>query len=279
MSLLDPKSWQPHPLSGPEYAVTEPATGDTLATVTLAGAEDVERSAVAARAAQTEWARLPHFVRAGVLRKAGDLFSAHADELREWLVRESGSIPGKADFELHVAAQECYEAAALASRPAGQVLPSEAPRLSYAPGPGRRRGRDRALQRPVDPLDPLRRPGPGAGQRGDPEAGPAHRGLRRPLARRRPRRGRAARGAAPCSARRPRRRPGPGRRPARARDLLHRIDRGGPRGGGGGGTAPQARPPGARRQLRADRPGGRRRRGRRSPRRPGDPSSTRARSA
>ena len=65
MSLLDPKSWQPHPLSGPEYAVTEPATGDTLATVTLAGAEDVERSAAAARAAQTEWARLPHFVRAG----------------------------------------------------------------------------------------------------------------------------------------------------------------------------------------------------------------------
>ena len=39
MSLLDPKSWQPHPLSGPEYAVTEPATGDTLATVTLAGAQ------------------------------------------------------------------------------------------------------------------------------------------------------------------------------------------------------------------------------------------------
>src|SRR3954469_17231692 len=131
MSLLDPKSWQPHPLSGPEYAVTEPATGDTLATVTLAGAEDVERSAAAARAAQTEWARLPHFVRAGVLRKAGDLFTTHADELSEWLVRESGSIPGKADFELHVAAQECYEAAALASRPLGEVLPSEQPRLSY----------------------------------------------------------------------------------------------------------------------------------------------------
>jgi len=131
MSLLDPKSWQPHPLSGPGYAVTEPATGDTLATVTLAGAEDVERSAGAARTAQAEWARLPHFVRAGVLRKAGDLFAAHAGELREWIVRESGSIPGKADFELHVAAQECYEAAALASRPAGQVLPSEAPRLSY----------------------------------------------------------------------------------------------------------------------------------------------------
>ncbi|EGX55055.1 aldehyde dehydrogenase, partial [Streptomyces zinciresistens K42] len=75
--------------------------------------------------------RAPHFARAAVLRRAGDLFTEHAGELRGWLVRESGSVPGKADFELHVAAQECYEAAALASRPAGQVLPSEAPRLSY----------------------------------------------------------------------------------------------------------------------------------------------------
>ncbi|MER6418338.1 benzaldehyde dehydrogenase [Streptomyces sp. NPDC001137] len=131
MPLLDPKTWQSRPLSGPEYAVTEPATGDTLATVTLASAADVAPATEAARAAQAEWARVPHFVRAGVLRKAGDLFAAHADELREWIVRESGSIPGKAEFELHVAAQECYEAAALASRPAGQILPSEAPRLSY----------------------------------------------------------------------------------------------------------------------------------------------------
>ncbi|MDL2075974.1 benzaldehyde dehydrogenase [Streptomyces sp. GXMU-J15] len=131
MSLLDPKSWQPNPLHGGEHPVTEPATGEALGTVTIAAPEDVAPAAEAARRAQTEWARQPHFVRAGVLRRAGDLFTAHADELREWLVRESGSIPGKADFELHVAAQECYEAAALASRPAGQVLASEAPRLSY----------------------------------------------------------------------------------------------------------------------------------------------------
>ncbi|MEV7453835.1 aldehyde dehydrogenase family protein [Streptomyces nigra] len=131
MPLLDPATWQPRPLSGGEHTVTEPATGDALATVSLAGADDVADAARAAHGAQRAWARLPHFARAAVLRKAGDLFAAHADELRTWLVRESGSIPGKADFELHVAAQECYEAAALASRPAGQVLPTEAPRLSY----------------------------------------------------------------------------------------------------------------------------------------------------
>ncbi|MEV0489823.1 aldehyde dehydrogenase family protein [Streptomyces atratus] len=131
MSLLDPKAWQSRTLAGGESDVVEPATGEVLGHVTLTAPEDIAAAAEAAVDAQSAWARTPHFVRAAVLRRAGDLFTAHADELREWLVRESGSIPGKADFELHVAAQECYEAAALASRPAGQVLPSEDRRLSY----------------------------------------------------------------------------------------------------------------------------------------------------
>ncbi|MFE2287459.1 aldehyde dehydrogenase family protein [Streptomyces sp. NPDC059443] len=132
MPLLDPTLWQDGPtLTGGTAPVVEPATGQTLATIDLAAPADVTEAAVRAHAAQRDWARATHLERAAVLRRAGDLFAAHPDELRDWLVRESGSIPGKADFELHVAAQECYEAAALASRPAGQVLPSEAPRLSF----------------------------------------------------------------------------------------------------------------------------------------------------
>ncbi|MEU3403643.1 aldehyde dehydrogenase family protein [Streptomyces sp. NPDC006670] len=132
MPLLDPTLWQDGPtLTGGTAPVVEPATGRSLATLDLAAPADVAEAALRAAAAQRDWAGTGHIERAAVLRRAGDLFAAHADELREWLVRESGSIPGKADFELHVAAQECYEAAALASRPAGQVLPSEAPRLSY----------------------------------------------------------------------------------------------------------------------------------------------------
>ncbi|MER0449561.1 aldehyde dehydrogenase family protein [Streptomyces sp. Edi4] len=131
MALLDPKAWQPTQLFGGEREIVEPATGESLGALTLAAGEDVEAAARAAARAQTAWARTPHVVRAAVLRRAGDLFAEHADELRAWLVRESGSVPGKADFELHVAAQECYEAAALASRPLGEVLSSEQPRLSY----------------------------------------------------------------------------------------------------------------------------------------------------
>ncbi|MFD9791152.1 benzaldehyde dehydrogenase [Streptomyces sp. NPDC059070] len=131
MTLLDPKTWQERTLSGGEYEVTEPATGEALGAITLATAADIADAVATARAAQPGWARSPHLARAAVLRRAGDLFAAYADELGEWLVRESGSVPGKAGFELHVAAQECYEAAALASRPLGEVLPSEEPRLSF----------------------------------------------------------------------------------------------------------------------------------------------------
>ncbi|WP_405714033.1 aldehyde dehydrogenase family protein [Streptomyces xanthophaeus] len=132
MPLLDPTFWQDGPtLTGGTAPVLEPATGHTLATLDLASPGDVADAAVRAAAAQRDWARSTHLERAAVLRRAGDLFSAHAGELRDWLVRESGSIPGKGDFELHVAAQECYEAAALASRPTGQVLASESPRLSF----------------------------------------------------------------------------------------------------------------------------------------------------
>ena len=65
-------------------------------------------------------------------RKAGDLWAEHADEIRDWNVREVGAIPPMADFAMHVAAEECYQAASLPGQPIGQVLPSEQPRLSMA---------------------------------------------------------------------------------------------------------------------------------------------------
>lgn len=67
-----------------------------------------------------------------MLRRAGLAFEQHAAEIQEWITRESGSIRGKAAFETHVAAQECYEAATLASRPLGEILPTAKQRLSLA---------------------------------------------------------------------------------------------------------------------------------------------------
>ncbi|MDR7304242.1 benzaldehyde dehydrogenase [Haloactinomyces albus] len=138
MAFLNEELWRGRVFTGKweqvstERAVMEPATGAELGRVGLASTEDLERSAEAAAQAQHDWAAMPFTERAAILRRAGELWREHADELRQWLVREAGSAPGKADFELSVAEQECFEAAGLPSRSQGELLPSEAPRLSMA---------------------------------------------------------------------------------------------------------------------------------------------------
>ncbi len=123
-------SWQPG--SGEPLPVVEPATGAELGRIGSGTAADVATAAESAAAAQRAWAALPYPARAAVLRRAGDLWAQHAEEISGWNVREVGAIPPMAGFALHVAAQECYEAAALPSRAYGELIPSEEPRLSMA---------------------------------------------------------------------------------------------------------------------------------------------------
>ncbi|TAM92847.1 MAG: aldehyde dehydrogenase family protein, partial [Jatrophihabitans sp.] len=137
MSLLDTADWDGQIYSGGwreaqggTRPVVEPATGKQLATVGLAAGPDVARACAAARAAQAGWAALGFQERAAVLRRAGEIIEANADEIHWWIIREAGSVLPKAQLETHVAAQECYEAAALPSHPYGRLLRSEQPRLS-----------------------------------------------------------------------------------------------------------------------------------------------------
>ncbi len=140
MALLDASVWTGNiflggrwvPASGGDAPVNEPATGATLGRIGRADAADVAAAAESAAQAQREWAATPYPARAAVLRRAGDLWSQHAEDISGWNVREVGTIPAMAGFALHVAAQECYEAAALPSRSYGELLPSEEPRLSMA---------------------------------------------------------------------------------------------------------------------------------------------------
>jgi len=139
MSFLDGASWQGkisldgwRKGGGGDAAVIEPATGEELARSGRASVEDVAKAAEVGTAAQHEWAALPFNQRSAVLRKAGQLFLDNVDELSEWIVRESGGIGPKAGLEIHVAAEECFEAAALASHPMGEILRSEMPRLSFS---------------------------------------------------------------------------------------------------------------------------------------------------
>jgi benzaldehyde dehydrogenase (NAD) len=138
MTLLDEAVWRGRIQLGGEwvtgaggdYPVIEPATGKELGRMGAATPADVTIAAANAVAAQREWAALPHSERAAVLRRAGDLWSRHAAEISDWNIREVGAIPAMAGFALHVAAEECYEAAGLPSRASGEIVPSEEPRLS-----------------------------------------------------------------------------------------------------------------------------------------------------
>lgn len=138
MTLLDAGAWGGRiytdgwSTAAGSKAVTEPATGDELGSVGLAGPADIDRAVRRAAEAQPGWAATNFEERAAVLRRAGTLWEEHAKEVEDWLVREAGSIPPKAQVETHVAAQECYEAAALASHTLGQILPTARPRLSLA---------------------------------------------------------------------------------------------------------------------------------------------------
>jgi benzaldehyde dehydrogenase (NAD) len=139
-TLLDGADWAGNIFVGGSWRagsagdapIVEPATGEELGRTGRAGVDDVATAAASAAEAQSDWAVLPHTQRAAVLRKAGDLFTEHAEELAQWNVREVGTVPGMAGFALHVAAEECYAAAALPGSSLGELIPSEQPRLSMA---------------------------------------------------------------------------------------------------------------------------------------------------
>jgi benzaldehyde dehydrogenase (NAD) len=111
----------------------EPATGSVLAEVGLANGEDVAEAARLAARAQPAWAETIGPERAAVIRAAAGLLQEHRAEFERWLVREGGSVPAKAAFEVDLTLAELWEAAALPTQPFGHLLPSsEAGRESIA---------------------------------------------------------------------------------------------------------------------------------------------------
>jgi benzaldehyde dehydrogenase (NAD) len=137
VAFLDPAAWQGKVYSGGwvqasgEAAVIEPATGYELGRTGIAGPADIARATAQAAAAQPAWAALPHTQRAAILRRAAEIWLANAAEIEDWSIREGGKIGPAAQFETHVATEEIFEAATLTSRPSGELIPSEQPRLSF----------------------------------------------------------------------------------------------------------------------------------------------------
>src|SRR5580693_4949444 len=136
MSLLDPDIWTDKVFTGEwrpgrgRREVIEPATGDVLGSVGVADAATVAGATALATQAQREWAARTPYERAAVLQRAAGLFEEHADEIVEWVTRESGGTRGRGRLESAVCAAECREAATLATAPCGELLHSPQPRIS-----------------------------------------------------------------------------------------------------------------------------------------------------
>jgi benzaldehyde dehydrogenase (NAD) len=99
--------------------VIEKATGGKLGEIGIASAEDISAAAAAAREAQKEWAKVPGPKRGDVLREFSRLMLAQSQEIADHLVRETGAIRAKAQWEVQITPREFLEAAALASQPRG----------------------------------------------------------------------------------------------------------------------------------------------------------------
>jgi benzaldehyde dehydrogenase (NAD) len=138
-ALLDRSRWEGRvylggwtEAAGGDAPVVEPATGNRLGRTGIAAPADIARAGALAAAAQPGWAAAPYPERAAVLRRAAALLERHRAEVEWWIVRESGKVPSAADFEVGLVLDELHEAAALPSRPYGELIPSVAPRMSMA---------------------------------------------------------------------------------------------------------------------------------------------------
>lgn len=112
--------------------VVEPATGEPLAEVGAASAEDVANAVARAKEAQVEWASWTPMQRAEVFHKAVNLLADVHEEWAEWLIREIGSTRKKAAFELAFCRDELIDAAAMPYEQQGVVLPDVENRFSFA---------------------------------------------------------------------------------------------------------------------------------------------------
>ena len=138
--ILDDLDWQGKVYSngwispgGGTLESIEPATGEVLAQVGLADADDIAAAAAAAKNAQPGWAAQPGPHRAAVMRRAARILEDNRAQFERWLVREGGSVPGKAAFEVELVLGELWEAAALPTQPWGHLLPtSEAGRRRWS---------------------------------------------------------------------------------------------------------------------------------------------------
>ena len=100
-----------------------PATGERLGDVPVAGPAEIEAAVGAARAAQPAWAALAGAERARILRRAAEILRARNDELAALETRDTGKPIQETRVVDVISGAECLEYfAALAQSAAGEHI-------------------------------------------------------------------------------------------------------------------------------------------------------------
>lgn len=110
--------------SGETTAVTDPATGETLARVPHCSGAETERAVQAADRAFATWRDTTAAERARVLRRWFELMQAHGDDLARLMTAEQGKPLAEAKGEIAYAAAYVEWFAEEARRAYGDVIPS-----------------------------------------------------------------------------------------------------------------------------------------------------------
>ena len=113
--------------SGSEIVTANPATGEALATVRAASAEDYEAVLAEGEARFSEWRMRPAPKRAEVVRTLGELLRANKEALGEILSLEVGKIRSEGLGEVQEMIDICDFAVGLSRQLHGLVIASERP--------------------------------------------------------------------------------------------------------------------------------------------------------
>jgi betaine-aldehyde dehydrogenase len=95
--------------NGETFETRNPATGEALAKVEIAGAAEVEQAIAAARRGQAEWARMTGAERGRILRRAADLLRTRNDELARLETLDTGKPIQETRVVDVISGAECLE--------------------------------------------------------------------------------------------------------------------------------------------------------------------------
>ena len=103
-----------------------PATGAVFARIAQASLQDVEDAIAAADRARVPWQKMLANEREALLHKAAEIIASQANEIRDLIIEETGSVFMKAPWEVSYAVECLRVAAACVRQPHGDTFPASA---------------------------------------------------------------------------------------------------------------------------------------------------------